>query len=244
MPALAHASPAYPREYDYFADYGINNRHGVVATASVKPIPELTTSLQYLWYETQADLAFERLYAYQWQNPSQAVDAPWRTSHKIVASASLHFAAKQGPVLGSIYPLENTRLDLIFRYWSGQRYTLAQSSGEIFINSPLFYVPGGPSDGERIDDQWTIDLSFRRSIMVGRGFTVDAIALVKNLTDNENIAAVWLTSGEPNTTGFLDTPSGQQFIQQYGADIYELKENDPMNYAPPRQVYFGLGMRF
>ena len=86
------------------------------------------------------------------------------------------------------------------------------------------------------------------------GVTITPFLWVKNLFDAEVIYYVYSGTGEADNTGYLDTPEGQMRV---ASDLgpydnsgmkflekYKLAQRDPVNYGPPRQVFFGLRATF
>ena len=56
-------------------------------------------------------------------------------------------------------------------------------------------------------------------------------------------SAVYHSTGDPDTTAWLKTLEGRAFVDQNGelaGQKYALKENNPINFASPRQIRFGL----
>ena len=102
---------------------------------------------------------------------------------------------------------------------------------------------------------WTlsIDLKAEKSFNVGN-FKLSPYLWIKNLLDRDNAVQVWEGSGRPNSTGWLETPEGQTFASNNstvhdatgltGEEKYRIAENHPLNYANPRQIYFGLRASF
>jgi hypothetical protein len=98
-----------------------------------------------------------------------------------------------------------------------------------------------------------IDLKVERGFELGN-FKLSPYIWVKNLLDRDNAIQVWEGSGRPNSTGWLETPEGQQFATAYsqiddmsglsGEEKYELAQFQPQNYANPRMVYFGMRASF
>ena len=77
---------------------------------------------------------------------------------------------------------------------------------------------------------------------------------VINLFDADNVTTVWQSTGLANSTGWLETETGQDFVSTYseandssnmtGEEKYRLRENDPNNYGVPRQIRAGLKISF
>ncbi|MFQ5582958.1 MAG: hypothetical protein ACE5GL_00810, partial [Calditrichia bacterium] len=84
------------------------------------------------------------------------------------------------------------------------------------------------------------------------GLTLAPYLWIQNLFDTENFVQVWRSTGEPDNTGFIDTPEGQQRksieaskgnLDNFLLDLKAL-ERDPTNYGLPRIVRLGLQVKF
>ncbi|MCK4302343.1 MAG: hypothetical protein KAW91_06190, partial [candidate division Zixibacteria bacterium] len=77
---------------------------------------------------------------------------------------------------------------------------------------------------------------------------------VKNLLDRKNVVNAWEGTGKANTTAWLETDAGMEFVETYsepsdhaeltGQQKYDLAQAPPNNYGTPRQIFFGLRMSF
>ncbi|RME31898.1 MAG: hypothetical protein D6800_00370, partial [Candidatus Zixiibacteriota bacterium] len=152
----------------------------------------------------------------------------------------------QGPRLGeNFYPLENFGINVLVTAGSGLPYSPVQVDNEVTLGARA-PVPSGPRNSRRGPWTWRIDLKAERAIYFG-DFKVTPFIWVKNLLDRDNALTVYETSGRPNTTTWLDTPPGQAFLDkfgEFGAQQYNLAENNPRNYDIPRMIIFGLRASF
>jgi len=85
-------------------------------------------------------------------------------------------------------------------------------------------------------------LKVEKSIAFG-GFLVTPYLWIQNLLGSENVTTVWRSTGDPYTTGFLNTPEGQATIQSNGEGYrqdYESLERQPGNFGIPRLIRLGL----
>jgi len=67
--------------------------------------------------------------------------------------------------------------------------------------------------------------------------------------NNRIVEGVYGYTGLPNDDGYLNSPQGQQYIQeqinqQSFVDLYNVKMNNPANYAIPRLARLGFRMTF
>jgi hypothetical protein len=74
---------------------------------------------------------------------------------------------------------------------------------------------------------------------------------VLNLLDTQNSISVFTGTGSPNTTGFLDSPAGQEAAStlqtKFGLPIdpaYSLAQQNQTLFANPRLIRLGLRMGF
>jgi len=87
---------------------------------------------------------------------------------------------------------------------------------------------------------------------VNKGFNLgslnmDAYVWVLNLLDKRNAVQVYESSGSAETTNWLNTQAGQDFLAQQGqlgAETYSLAQSNPQLYGNPRLVRFGLRVGF
>ena len=119
------------------------------------------------------------------------------------------------------------------------------------------FLDGNPF-GSRLPWQFKVDLNASKSFVVKkkkqksfrpatRDYTV--FLWVQNLLNNRIIEGVYGYTGQPNDDGYLNSPQGQQYIQeqinqQSFIDLYNIKMNNPGNFAIPRLARLGFRMTF
>jgi hypothetical protein len=99
----------------------------------------------------------------------------------------------------------------------------------------------------------SIDFKAEKAFKFDR-FTVSPYVWVKNLLDRENVLNVWEGTGKANTSGFLETSGGRTLIQNLEEptdnsglsyeEKYNIAQQNPTYYGPPRQILFGLRVSF
>ena len=109
--------------------------------------------------------------------------------------------------------------------------------------------PSGPFGSERMPPVYRLDLRANKSFSVAGG-DLEVYLWVINLFDRKNVSDVYQGTGKPDNTGWLETPDGQQFVQNNptihdssyltGEQKYMLRQNDPANFDIPRQIRFGM----
>ena len=95
---------------------------------------------------------------------------------------------------------------------------------------------------------WTTSLDLK----VNKGFQIqslnmDAFVWVLNVLDRSNAVAVYESSGSAETTNWLNTNDGQDFLERTGdagRRTYELAQANPDLYGNPRLVRFGVRVGF
>ncbi len=171
--------------------------------------------------------------------------------HSIVGNLDLRFGRGEGPKLGDYSILENFGLNILASASSGLPYT------PVVINNEAVSASTAPTPIDVRNSHYrpwniTIDFKMEKSFTIS-GYKVTPYLWVKNLLDRDNVVNVWEGTGKANTTGWLETPAGQAFINEYstaddsglnGEEKYALAQNHAGFYSAPRQVFFGLRASF
>ena len=184
--------------------------------------------------------------------PRQTAPLSFDQTHKFIGNFDLRYSAQEGPRFGDIYPLENFGVNVLLITSSGLPYTPVQILNEATLGA---FAPIALDTRNSETGPWTlsIDLKAEKSFNVG-SFKLAPYLWIKNLLDRDNVVQVWEGSGRPNSTGWLETLEGQTFVSNTsvvddatgltGEEKYEIAQNHPLNYANPRQIYFGLRAAF
>jgi outer membrane receptor protein involved in Fe transport len=172
--------------------------------------------------------------------------------HKLVGIFDLQYGDHEGPEFGDFRPFANTGLNVTFQAGSGFPFTPTGVWNEVTLASNR-----GPLDGA-VNSRYSgwrmqTDLKATKSFLLA-GTRLEFSLWVINLFNDENVLAVFQSTGLPNSTGWLETAEGQAFRDAYdeshdtsgltGEQKYRLRENDPNNYDVPRQVRAGLKVSF
>jgi hypothetical protein len=173
-------------------------------------------------------------------------------THSLVCRADLNLHAGEGFKLGSIHPLENTRVILLFETASGLPYTAypypqaPQNLQYVLVDVDLDY------NSSRAEKTSSLSLRVERTVSFG-DVTLIPFLWIENLLDRQNVTNVWRTSGQPDNTGFLQTSNGQEFIEAFsmpndlgltGEEAYRVLEQYPQNVGHPRMIYLGIRAAF
>ena len=107
-------------------------------------------------------------------------------------------------------------------------------------------TPSGPINSKYGPWTYQVDLKANKGFQFGRA-NVDLYVWVTNLFDRENATYVYQSTGSPDATGWLTTPSGEKWVADNGAQAtewYNLAQRNPNNFSTPRQVRFGIRTDF
>jgi len=165
------------------------------------------------------------------------VIAPLDFDQRHTGVATIDFYVPQGEL--GIF--EMVGVNALFVFATGRPYTPLDYFDILSGNN------GGPSTTGYINSRnapgtFRIDLKIEKSIATG-GLLVTPYLWIQNVLGTENVNRVWRSSGDPFTTGFLNTPDGQAAIQSNGEGYrqdYESLERDPINFGIPRLIRLGL----
>ncbi len=174
--------------------------------------------------------------------PKQVAPLDYDQRHKLTTIVDWQLGKKQGPVFGDIFPLENVHMNFITNIASGTPYSPQQTYNEVTLAN-VSPTPAARRNSGYGPWTFTIDLKISREFKVGR-YGIKPYLVVLNLLDRDNVLGVYESSGRPNSTGFLATPEGQDFAETFGVERYNLKENNPTNYANPRLIFLGVSASF
>jgi outer membrane receptor protein involved in Fe transport len=172
--------------------------------------------------------------------------------HKIGAIVDTRFGENQGPRMGDIYPLENFGINFLVQASSGLPYSPVQLYNE---SSRSSQSPNLIDVRNSQDRPWTMTVDFKAEKALKFGsYKITPYLWVKNLLDHDNEINTWEGTGRANSTGWLNTANGQDFLAQFplptdvsGMTVEEkfaASEQPPTYYSNPRQVLFGLRMSF
>jgi outer membrane receptor protein involved in Fe transport len=90
---------------------------------------------------------------------------------------------------------------------------------------------------------FTIDFKATKTIKLTELTNLQLQLYVYNLLNRYNPSTVYLGTGDPYVTGYLNTAEGQK-LGTGDQDIYQLAQRDPLNFDNPRMVRFGAVLNF
>jgi len=184
--------------------------------------------------------------------------------HKIVGILNYDFEGKHdytGPVWFGKKVFTDAGANFIVTAKSGAPYSkqgIAISSAQSDLGRVQRSFLDGNPFGSRLPWQFNIDMNASKTFTVKKknqkkfrpdqkSYTV--FLWVQNALNNRIVEGVYGYTGLPNDDGYLNSPQGQQYIQeqinqQSFVDLYNVKMNNPANYAIPRLARLGFRMTF
>jgi len=258
---IFHVTPATPYVYDVYGNVDYGTIKGFDFDLTMRRTRNISVNLKYsLSYASGTGSYAQSRFNVAWKNP---LGPPKRTNpldfdqrHSIIGMFDVRTKAGEGPKIGDTYLLENTGLNVLIQAASGTPHTPMQIYDAITTRS-VQQTPTGSINSAHLPWTFTIDLKLERSIKVG-SYQLVPYVWVKNLLDYENVIAVYEGTGEPYSTGYLESPEGQQkatstvvanphtgaLSGEEFAYRYDLLQHNPTNYSNPRMIMVGLRMSF
>jgi len=221
------------------SDFGTTK--GLAFSLDVTRLSYFTFSLQYTFAVAEgtgsATNSSQTAVFRSLDNEAPKVIAPLDFDQRHTGVAIIDFYVPEGE-LGI---LEMTGVNALFSFASGRPYTPLDFFDILSGNN------GGPSTTGYVNSRnapgsFRIDLKVEKSFTAG-GLLVTPYLWVQNLLGSENVIAVWRSTGDPYTTGFLNTDEGRAAIESNGEGYrqdYESLERDPGNFGIPRLIRLGL----
>jgi len=204
--------------YTLYVNEAYANIRGFEVNLTMRRLHYLAGSLNYT-YSSAKGSASSEIEDYPGTTTSTLLyQLNWDKTHVLNLNLSLFFPENDGPRIGNIYPLENMHWNFILRASSGFPYTPSgRDIGFVEKNSA------------RMPATYSLDAEISKDWRIGQ-FTVSGFAEILNLTDHDNVVAVYTDTGEPDrtTTG----NHSQEYIR------------DPSNFGAPRRIRIGARVRF
>lgn len=181
---------------------------------------------------------------------ARRADIPWGggTPYQEVATdddRELGLGAQGVAWLGGTEARRAWRFDALMHAESGAPYTPYQRYDEVTL-AAVSGVPSGSPGSRRLPWACTLDLGATRTLRVA-GVAWEATAQLYNALDRHNVAEVFAGTGQPDWTGWLETPDGQAYLEQAGEQgrrLYELAQHDPTHWQRPRTLTLVLRAAF
>ncbi|MEW6411033.1 MAG: TonB-dependent receptor [Candidatus Zixiibacteriota bacterium] len=250
---IFHQAPAFPFAYDYYGNTDYGTIKGVDFSVNMRRTRNIAMQLKYsLSYASGTGSYANSTFNIAWKNPGGTPKSTnpldYDQRHSIIAMFDLRSMKGEGPLVGNIRPLENFGLNIVAQLASGLPYTPMEVYDAVSPNASVQQTPTGGINSARMPWTFVIDLKLERTFQVGN-YQIRPYIWVKNLLDRENIVAVYEGTGEPNTSGYLESPEGvvRASDPEDGAEFayrYDALQNNPKNWSNPRMVFAGLRLSF
>nr|MBN2277991.1 TonB-dependent receptor [candidate division Zixibacteria bacterium] len=249
--------PAQPKAYSIYFNQDFGTIKGMDFSLKMRRMHNISLDLAYTlsWANgtgsfagTQQNIAWVSS-----EVPVQTAPLVFDMRHKFTGIVDIRTGRGEGPMLGNIYPLENAGVNFVFDLSSGTPYSPVRLDADPITLYSVSYTPAAPVNSRYSDWKFRIDMKASKTFHIGRA-NLDVYVWVLNLLDGDNVLAVYESSGSAESTYWLTTESGENWMDTYntasdasgltGYEKYVLKEKDPGNYDIPRQVRFGIRMSF
>ncbi|MBI5867917.1 MAG: TonB-dependent receptor [candidate division Zixibacteria bacterium] len=248
--------PAHPNSFATYRNTDFGTIKGLEATFELRRTHNIGVEASYSLSRStgtgstpnsQSDLVWQGGEAPKTANP---LDFDQR--HKLTAILDLRADNHEGPALGGWHFLENAGLNVTWTAGSGFPYTPTKMYNAVALTS-VRADNTGPVNSRT--GPWTMqmDLKATKTFAWG-GSRIEFQLWILNLFNRKNVVNVYQTTGLPNSTGWSETAGGDEFLSSYdrshdssgltGWEKYSLRENDPLNYGPPRQIRAGIKVSF
>jgi len=167
--------------------------------------------------------------------------------HKVSATVDIRAGRGEGPKMGDWYPLENAGINFHFGAGSGTPYSPMNVFNEVTLGA-VSPSPDGAINSEYGPWTYRLDLKANKIIPFGR-HQLNFYVWVLNLFDRLNKIDVYESTGQANSTAWLETEDGQAFIRSTaepdwtgytGLEKYQLIQNNPNSFGEPLQIRFGV----
>lgn len=147
-------------------------------------------------------------------------------------------------------------VNLLYTFNSGRPYSLKDPSTDPFASTGAGAPLRSTINGAYGPWNNRLDLKVDKTFSFAKTLDLNLYVYVINLLDSRLVSAVWESSGDPGSTGYLNTVQGQQVAASYDTDadpttssaeyirLYELRSKNVLNYGPPRQIRFGAKLNF
>jgi outer membrane receptor protein involved in Fe transport len=178
--------------------------------------------------------------------PKMTAPLDFDQRHKITLNLDYRLAKESGPIWGSMHPLENAGLNVVFSAASGLPYTPEEVWNEVTLGA-ISPTPAGPINSRYAPWTWRVDLKADKTFYFKR-LGLDVYVWVLNAFNTQNWVDVFSSSGIAGNDRWLSTPEGQAFVSSSSnpnaLQYYQLAQSDPTRYGVPRQIRIGAMLTF
>ncbi len=177
----------------------------------------------------------------QGQTPKSIAPLNFDQRHTLVGNIDVRLPAGEGGLF------ERTGANLLLSLNSGRPYTPIETQN-LLDNSTNYGNTRGYVNSAYGPSSFRLDLKVDRVIDAGR-FRLMPYLWVINVTDQDNAVTVFRSTGDEYSSGFLDTPLGQNNIKSSPdpaafVQDFQALERDPTRFGLPRQIRLGMKLNF
>lgn len=238
-----------PNSFPVYRNYDFGTVKGIDASLKMRRTRNISAELNYsLSFATGTGSYATSQSNIAWTNnerPIRVSPLEFDQRHKLTGIMDVRAGRGQGPKIGDMHPFENAGVNFLFTAASGTPFTPIRVVNEITMGA-FSPVPVGAVNSRTTPWTYRLDLKANKTFMIAR-LNLDVYLWVINVFDRKNVVEVYEGSGLADNTGWLATPEGQAFVDQYGdegVEKYNIKQRNPMHYDTPRQVRLGLRVNF
>ncbi|MBI5837606.1 MAG: TonB-dependent receptor [Candidatus Eisenbacteria bacterium] len=236
---------AAPNSYSSYRNTDFGTLRGIDVGYTLRRSEKVSGSFNYTiaWARgTGSNPQSQRNIAWQGTEEPKVVAAlDFDVRHKMTANIDFHTdESREGAGYRNLWA--DAGVNLLFNAQSGTPYTPVKIYDEVTQLSVANNVVGDLNSRYK---PWnvTLDLKAHKTVKLRQGMSLELQLYVYNLLNRYNPNSVYLGTGDPYVTGFLNLESGQQL----GPDdrkIYEIAQRNPLNFDNPRMVRFGAVLGF
>ncbi len=203
-------------------------------------------------------------------DPNSAATAAWLGTRQPKLTSPLDYDQRWTGVINADYRFGKTDVpkgflgevlsqfgvNLLYNFNSGRPYSIKSNSLDPFASTGAGATLLSPINGAYGPWNNRLDLKVDKTFSFWK-LDLNAYVYIINLLNSELVSGVWDGSGEPGSTGYLNSDAGKTTIASFnnpnGAPPtsseeyvrrYSLRSMDVGNYGPPRQYRFGLKLNF
>ncbi len=166
--------------------------------------------------------------------------------HTISANLDYRFEAYDNIIFNDL------GINLLFRANSGRPYTLSNPNR---FPTEDGIEPLSSLNSNNTDWNYRFDLRIDKTFNLPLGLRLNTYLLCLNLFNHKEIVSVWPSSGDPDATGYLNTSSGREIIDNLlltGREsevpvytgLFNMFEMEQSKVGPPRQIRLGFVVEF
>lgn len=273
--------PSLPRQYTQFYTEDYGNVKGAEFTFTQRATEYLSTNITYTLSQAKGTSSDELIAYYDYVAnvpidpvtgepvPFPKADYPleFDQRHMLAAELNLAIPDQAGPILGTIYPLQNLNINTLTSISSGLPYTRKNTSQLIV----------GETNAERLPWTWATDLKIRKDFKQWN-FKYAIFAEITNIFNTRNIIKAFPETGKTDDNMKLSTfdgyisstwPSDVGDVVPKGHSTYDERRdfnnndeitkdewyesyklsyqdylNSPYFYGDPRKIRVGISLSF